>query len=71
MSIKIPSTPEALLACREVEKEGIRTLATSLFSVPQALAAQEAGCLYIAPWLNRESAVSCVSFTVDFEILVS
>ncbi|RPD70191.1 aldolase [Lentinus tigrinus ALCF2SS1-7] len=51
--IKIPSTPEALLACREVEKEGIRTLATSLFSVSQALAAHEAGCLYIAPWLNQ------------------
>ncbi|TFK89194.1 aldolase [Polyporus arcularius HHB13444] len=50
--IKIPSTPEALLACKEVEKEGIRTLATSLFSVTQALAAHEAGCLYIAPWLN-------------------
>ena len=71
MSIKIPSTPEALLACREVEKEGIRTLATSLFSVPQALAAHEAGCLYIAPWLNRASPLSWVSSNLDFDSLVS
>ena len=50
--IKIPSTPPAILACAELEKEGIRTLATCLFSVEQAVAASQAGCLYVAPYFN-------------------
>lgn len=51
--IKIPATPESILACQQLEKTGIRTLATCLFSVPQALAASQAGCLYIAPYFNE------------------
>lgn len=51
--IKIPSTPAGLLACRQLEGEGIRTLATCLFSVPQAVAAHQAGCLYVAPYFNE------------------
>lgn len=52
MCIKIPTTPESVVACNYLEKLGIRTLATCLFSVPQALAAHQAGCLYIAPYFN-------------------
>ncbi|KAL1951934.1 hypothetical protein VTO73DRAFT_1083 [Trametes versicolor] len=51
--IKIPTTPESVVACNYLEKLGIRTLATCLFSVPQALAAHQAGCLYIAPYFNE------------------
>ncbi|KAG1819959.1 hypothetical protein EV424DRAFT_1323219 [Suillus variegatus] len=51
--IKIPATPESILACNELEESGIRTLATCLFSVPQAMAASQAGCLYIAPYFNE------------------
>ncbi|KDQ60312.1 hypothetical protein JAAARDRAFT_174366 [Jaapia argillacea MUCL 33604] len=51
--IKIPATPESIIACRRLEQEGIRTLATSLFSVPQAVAASQAGCLYVAPYFNE------------------
>ncbi|TFY83796.1 hypothetical protein EWM64_g207 [Hericium alpestre] len=51
--IKIPATPEAIVACQYLEKTGIRTLATCLFSVAQAEAASEAGCLYIAPYFNE------------------
>ncbi|KAJ3553040.1 hypothetical protein NM688_g3833 [Phlebia brevispora] len=51
--IKIPATPESILACQYLEKIGIRTLATCLFSLPQALAASQAGCLYIAPYFNE------------------
>lgn len=50
--IKIPVTPESVLACQQLEKDGIRTLGTCLFSVPQALAASQAGCLYVAPYFN-------------------
>ncbi|THH19656.1 hypothetical protein EW146_g1563 [Bondarzewia mesenterica] len=51
--IKIPATPESIIACQYLEKIGIRTLSTCLFSTPQALAASQAGCLYIAPYFNE------------------
>ncbi|KII84682.1 hypothetical protein PLICRDRAFT_46081 [Plicaturopsis crispa FD-325 SS-3] len=51
--IKIPTTPESIVACAELEKQGIRTLATCLFSVPQAVAASQANCLYVAPYFNE------------------
>ncbi|EMD42050.1 hypothetical protein CERSUDRAFT_62010 [Gelatoporia subvermispora B] len=51
--IKIPATPESIVACQYLEKIGIRTLATCLFSVSQALAASQAGCLYVAPYFNE------------------
>lgn len=51
--IKIPITPQSILACKELEESGIRTLGTCLFSVPQAMAASQAGCLSISPYLNE------------------
>ncbi|CAL1695848.1 unnamed protein product [Somion occarium] len=51
--IKIPITPESIIACQYLEKLGIRTLGTCLFSLPQALAASQAGCLYVAPYFNE------------------
>ncbi|CAK5268933.1 unnamed protein product [Mycena citricolor] len=51
--IKIPATPESLLACRDLQNDGIQTLATCLFSVPQAVAASQAGCVYVAPYFNE------------------
>lgn len=51
--IKIPVTPQSILACKELEESGIRTLGTCLFSVPQAMAASQAGCLSISPYLNE------------------
>ncbi|KAJ6468667.1 hypothetical protein C8R47DRAFT_1151287 [Mycena vitilis] len=51
--IKIPATPESLLACRELQAGGIQTLATCLFSLPQAVAASQAGCTYVAPYFNE------------------
>ncbi|TBU48333.1 aldolase [Dichomitus squalens] len=51
--IKIPATPESIIACQYLERLGIRTLSTCLFSVAQAIAAHQAGCLYIAPYFNE------------------
>lgn len=51
--IKIPATWEGLEACRVLEAEGIATLATTLFALPQAVRAAEVGCMYIAPYVNR------------------
>ncbi|GJE86114.1 transaldolase family protein [Phanerochaete sordida] len=51
--IKIPASPAGVLACAELERAGVRTLATCLFNVPQALAAVRAGCAYVAPYFNE------------------
>ncbi|KAF8067588.1 hypothetical protein FPV67DRAFT_1415940 [Lyophyllum atratum] len=58
--IKIPVTPESILACRALSSPDssssetpIHTLGTCLFSVPQALAAAQAGCTYISPYFNE------------------
>ena len=52
--IKIPSTWEGLQACKVLERDyGITTLATTLFSLEQAAVAAEAGCGYIAPYINE------------------
>lgn len=52
-AIKIMTTGPGMLAARILEAEGIRTLGTGLFSVPQALAAAQAGCMYISPYFNE------------------
>lgn len=63
ITIKIPATYAGLRACAVLEKEGIRTLATTLFTVLQAAAAGAAGCTYIAPYVNALK----VHFTPGFE----
>ncbi|KAG5653679.1 hypothetical protein H0H81_011431 [Sphagnurus paluster] len=57
--IKIPSTPESLLACRALSsppsgshETPIHTLATGVFCLAQARAAVQAGCSYVAPYFN-------------------
>ncbi|KAL4756056.1 uncharacterized protein BDW70DRAFT_154486 [Aspergillus foveolatus] len=54
--IKIPSTGPALSVCPILEAEGIRTLGTAVFSLVQAVAASQAGCLYISPYFNEVRA---------------
>lgn len=51
--IKIPATWEGLQACRELEKRGIATLATTMFCTAQAALAADVGCTYIAPYVNE------------------
>ncbi|CAD0087480.1 unnamed protein product, partial [Aureobasidium vineae] len=62
--IKIPSTWEGIAACKQLEQQGIVTLATTLFSLEQAAAAHAAGCSYIAPYVN-ELAVHFVAGHID------
>ena len=57
-AIKISATGPAMVAAAKLNKEGIRTLATSLFSLPQAIAASQAGCIYISPYFNEVAAYS-------------
>lgn len=51
--IKIPSTWEGMVACRTLEQAGVHTLATTLFTLTQAVLAAEVGCTYIAPYVNQ------------------
>ena len=51
--VKIASTFEGLQACRVLQSHGVKTLATTLFTVEQAVLAADAGCHYIAPYLNE------------------
>ncbi|KAE8372786.1 hypothetical protein BDV26DRAFT_285655 [Aspergillus bertholletiae] len=50
--IKIPCTGPALNASPILLNEGIRTLGTTLYSLPQAIAASQAQCLSVSPYIN-------------------
>ena len=51
--IKVASTWEGIRAAEVLEKEGIRCNMTLLFSLPQAIAAAEAGAQLISPFVGR------------------
>ena len=61
--IKIPVTAEGALACQALKAEGIQTLGTCVFSVEQALAAGQAGCLYVAPYFNGDPFILLLMYT--------
>jgi len=50
---KIASTWEGIKAAEQLEKEGIHTNLTLLFSFPQAVACAEAGVFLISPFVGR------------------
>jgi len=51
--IKLASTWEGMLACRELEKEGIHCNMTLIFSLAQAATAADAGATLISPFVGR------------------
>ncbi len=51
--IKVASTWEGIRAAEVLEKEGIRCNMTLLFSLPQAVAAADAGAQLISPFVGR------------------
>jgi len=51
--IKLASTWEAMDACKRLENEGIHTNMTLVLSLPQAIAAAEAGATLISPFVGR------------------
>lgn len=68
--IKVPSTWEGMQACRKLKSLGIKTLATTLFSLEQAVLAAEAGCIYISPFLNELKATFDPSYELVFPTTV-
>ncbi|MBZ0274156.1 fructose-6-phosphate aldolase [bacterium] len=51
--VKIPMTPEGMIAVKELKKKGVRTNVTLIFSPAQALIAAKAGASYVSPFLGR------------------
>lgn len=51
--VKIPSIPEGFKAIRMLEKEGISTCGTVVYTPMQALLAAKAGASYVAPYVSR------------------
>lgn len=51
--VKIPATPNGLQAIKKLRDENIKTLATAIYSVQQALMAANCGAAYVAPYVNR------------------
>lgn len=51
--IKIPMSEEGIKAVKILKKEGIKTNATLVFSVNQALLVAKAGATYVSPFIGR------------------
>ena len=56
--IKVPMTHEGLNAVRILEKKGIHTNVTLVFSPSQALLAAKAGASYVSPFVGRLDDIS-------------
>ncbi|KGO68532.1 Aldolase-type TIM barrel [Penicillium italicum] len=50
---KVPATWEGMQAARQLKRIGIKTLATTLFSIEQSILAGEAGCVSISPFVHE------------------
>ena len=51
--VKIPMTPEGMIAVQELESEGIPVNVTLVFSPSQALIAAKAGATFVSPFIGR------------------
>jgi transaldolase len=52
-TIKVPCTPNGLLACKELSEDGINVNVTLIFSQAQAVLAAKAGAQYVSPFVGR------------------
>ena len=52
-TVKVPCTPDGLLACKELSRELIRVNVTLIFSSAQAILASKAGASYVSPFVGR------------------
>ena len=65
--IKIPCIPSGITAARLLEKEGIRTNLTLVFSASQALIAAKNGSLFVSPFIGwkEQSGEDCAAYIAD------
>lgn len=65
--IKIPCTEAGIAAARRLEKAGVRTNLTLVFSASQALIAAKNGSLFVSPFIGwkESSGEDCVQYIQD------
>lgn len=51
--VKVPATNEGIKAIQLLKHQGIKTLATTIYTPMQAFLAAKAGAEYVAPYVNR------------------
>lgn len=52
-TIKVPCTPDGLMACVQLSEMNIRVNVTLIFSASQAILAAKAGATYVSPFVGR------------------
>ena len=52
-TIKVPCTPNGLVACKELTDDGINVNVTLIFSQSQAILAAKVGATYVSPFVGR------------------
>ena len=52
-TIKVPCTPDGLVACRALSRDHIRVNVTLIFSPSQAILSAKAGAAYVSPFVGR------------------
>ena len=52
-TVKVPCTPEGLVACRELSRNLIKVNVTLIFAPSQAILAAKAGATYVSPFVGR------------------
>ena len=52
-TIKVPCSPDGLLACAHLSRDGIKVNVTLIFSQVQAILASKAGARYVSPFVGR------------------
>ncbi|WBW97477.1 fructose-6-phosphate aldolase [Oceanirhabdus sp. W0125-5] len=66
--IKIPMCEEGIKAVYNLNKEGIKTNVTLIFSVNQALIAAKAGATYVSPFLGRVDDIGYDGINLIYDI---
>lgn len=69
INVKIPMTPQGLVAVNRLSKEGIKTNVTLVFSANQALLAAAAGATFVSPFVGRLDDVGNNGMAVVEEIV--
>ncbi|GAA5217119.1 fructose-6-phosphate aldolase [Corallincola platygyrae] len=72
MVVKVPATETGLAAIKLMKLEGIRVLATAIYSAQQGFFAALCGADYLAPYVNRIDAINgCgIDVVADLQILL-
>ena len=65
--IKIPCTEDGIAAARALEKEGIRTNLTLVFSAAQAIIAAKNNSLFVSPFIGwkEDNGEDCAQYIAD------